>query len=481
VTSIDPFEEEKGEPLELKLFALCFREPGAIEYFKSNLDPLDVGAIHGETGFYEFYKAMLDFYSQTRLDPIDSIAFTSWLEDTDIFSALGGEAGVRNFIDVIMNSDLPDKEQALRVLQIRANRRKQLNKLQELQQIVVKKSVKTDADVARISQLTDQIRDLENELDFNPLDYVTRADQMVDNIDTLLDIPSFIPTQFKSLNQAMGYTDEGGFYRGAVHAILAASGKGKSTFCKSLCNHWLDQGYSVLFVNFEEAQNHWERILFTQVIEKNVYAKAESWSESERKTYAKIYQEKLESWGDGLMVRHDPDTPYFDDLEMWFRDVMGHNEKMPDIVVIDTIQSLFTKASGPRWAEFEQMMVRLEKLAKDMDTAMIVTAQQNANAMKEKREVINQSDTGGSITIQQKSSVTMFLTPLSEDSDDSVDPDLMQLQIPKNRITGGTFIMNPPMVKYVDESKSYIPWDLPVNYGQEKSYNSDLSQGIEDL
>ena len=271
MTSINPFEEEKGIPLEYRLFALCFKEEGAVEYFNNNLDPSIVGAIHGETGYHEFYNAIIDFYHQTKIDPVDPIAFRSWLEETDIYSALGGEAGVRIFLDTILEADLPDKMQTLKILQIRANRRKQLNTLQELQVLVTKKEAKSDGDIARITELTSGIRDLEQELDFNPLDYVVTATDMIGNIDDLLTVPDFIPTQFKSLNKAMGYSENGGFYRGAIHTILAQSGKGKSTFCKSLCNHWLDEGYTVLFINYEEVQNHWERILFTQVIGENIY------------------------------------------------------------------------------------------------------------------------------------------------------------------------------------------------------------------
>jgi len=36
----------------------------------------------------------------------------------------------------------------------------------------------------------------------------------------------------------------------------------------------------------------------------------------------------------------------------------------------------------------------------------------------------------------------------------------MQLQIPKNRITGVSFMMDPPLVKYNDEVKSYQEYEL---------------------
>jgi len=275
-------------------------------------------------------------------------------------------------------------------------------------------------------------------------------------------IPDFMSTQFKSLNRAMGYTDSGGFFKGAVHAIIAPSGKGKSTFAKCLVNHWVDSGYSILYVNFEEAKAHWERVLMTQIIEKNIYAESSKWSAEEKKNYIKVFKEKLNKWGDRFMVRHDPDTPYFEDLERWLRDLMGHNNKVPDVIVIDTIQSMFTRGGKgkPRWGEFEEMMVRLEKLARDMNCVLIITAQENSNRMKEKRELVQQSDTGGSLSIQQKCAVTIFITDKKLISgDESEDEYVMQLQIPKNRITGSTFVYDPPLVRYNDTKKTYEEYE----------------------
>jgi replicative DNA helicase len=166
------------------------------------------------------------------------------------------------------------------------------------------------------------------------------------------------------------------------------------------------------------------------------------------------------------MVRHDPETPYFEDLERWLRDIMGHNAKLPDVIVIDTIQSMFTRGGKgkPRWGEFEEMMVRLEKLARDMNCAFIITAQENSNRMKEKREVVQQSDTGGSLAIQQKCAVTIFITDKKLASGDESEEDyVMQLQIPKNRITGSTFVYDPPLVRYNDTTKSYEDYEVVTN------------------
>jgi replicative DNA helicase len=475
---------EDNIPLVYQIFALSLRKNGAINYFKENLPEEIVGSIHGEKGINEFYKALLAFENATQLDIVDPIAFKSWLQtETDIHEALGGNAGVGVMVDLLMSAELSTQESVSELVKYKANKRKQINYLQELQSIISQKGQKTEDDISRIQTLTSEIRELENQIRYNPLDKITTADEIASRVDSLLDIPNFLPTQFKALNRAMGYTDEGGFFRGAVHAVIAASGKGKSTFVKCLANNWLDNGYRVLYVNFEEATGHWERILMTQIIEKNVYLESSKWSEEEKNKHLNTFKARLAKWGDRLMVRHDPDTPYFEDLEFWLRDIIGQNINMPDIVIIDTIQSMFTKGGGkgkPRWGEFEEMMVRLEKLARDMNCALIITAQENSNRMKEKREVVQQSDTGGSLAIQQKCAVTIFITEKRlATNDETEDENIMQLQIPKNRITGSAFLYDPPLVKYVDYKKTYEDYD-PVtdsSYTSSSSLLDDLLSG----
>jgi replicative DNA helicase len=476
-------EELSNYPFEYQVFALALRNKGAISYFEANLPEEAVGAVNGQLGLNEFYKALLSYYRITKLDFVDPIAFKAWLEsETDIHTALGGSIGVDTVIDILKSIDVSTEESITQILKHRCNKKKQLDILQELQLLLTQKGEKTLKEIARISEITAEIKNLENDLNFNVLDSVVTAKDISERAESLLDIPSFLPTQFKSLNRAMGYTDEGGFFRGSVHAIIAASGKGKSTFAKCLVNHWADTGYRVLYVNFEEAVSHWERVLMTQIIEKNVYAEASSWSESEKAKNLEKFQNKLKEWGDRFMVRHDPDTPYFEDLEKWLRSVMGHADLIPDVIVIDTIQSMFTRSTGkgkPRWGEFEEMMVKLEKLARDMDAVLIITAQENANRMKEKREVVQQSDTGGSLSIQQKCAVTIFITEKKLISgDDSEDENIMQLQIPKNRITGSTYIYNSPLVKYVDQHKKYVEYEPIIEDSYSKIINSNDVQEL---
>ena len=471
-------EENSDTPIEYQIFALSLREDGAIDKFAEELPADIVGINHGQKGIHEFYSALLSYRNATKLSVVDPIGFRNWLEsETDIKEGLGGSAGVSVMMDLLMSVELSTVDSVVQLVKYKANKRKQLDYLQELQLILNQKGVKSEKDTARISLITSEIKELENSSNYDPLEKLTTGYDISKRAEALLDIPSFLPTQYKALNRAMGYTDDGGFYKGAVHAVIAASGKGKSTFAKCLANNWVENGHTVLYVNFEEAVGHWERILMTQIIGKNVYAESEKWTQEERKKYLSQFTSKLEEWGGRLMVRHDPETPYFEDLERWLREIVQYSE-VPEVVIIDTIQSMFTKGGKgkPRWGEFEEMMVRLEKLARDMNCVLIITAQENSNRMKEKREVVQQSDTGGSLAIQQKCAVTIFITEKKLISgDDSEDDNIMQLQIPKNRITGSSFLYNPPLVRYIDSKKIYEEYE-PV-----RSEDYDTSSLLDDL
>jgi len=471
-------EENSDTPIEYQIFALSLREDGAIDKFAEELPADIVGINHGQKGIHEFYSALLSYRNATKLSVVDPIGFRNWLEsETDIKEGLGGSAGVSVMMDLLMSVELSTVDSVVQLVKYKANKRKQLDYLQELQLILNQKGVKSEKDTARISLITSEIKELENSSNYDPLEKLTTGYDISKRAEALLDIPSFLPTQYKALNRAMGYTDDGGFYKGAVHAVIAASGKGKSTFAKCLANNWVENGLTVLYVNFEEAVGHWERILMTQIIGKNVYAESEKWTQEERKKYLSQFTSKLEEWGGRLMVRHDPETPYFEDLERWLREIVQYSE-VPEVVIIDTIQSMFTKGGKgkPRWGEFEEMMVRLEKLARDMNCVLIITAQENSNRMKEKREVVQQSDTGGSLAIQQKCAVTIFITEKKLISgDDSEDDNIMQLQIPKNRITGSSFLYNPPLVRYIDSKKIYEEYE-PV-----RSEDYDTSSLLDDL
>ena len=287
-------ENLNNYPLEYQIFALCLRKDGAIKFFSDNLNSNIVGINHGENGIYEFYNALMSYYKATQLSIVDPIAFKSWLQtETEIYDALGGEPGTEAMFSILMKMDLSNSESILKLIEHKANKRKQIDYLQELQVLITQKSNKSDEDIERISVLTQKIRELESQINYDPLENVTTAIDISSRAEELLVIPNFLPTQFKSLNRAMGYTDNGGFFKGAVHAIIAPSGKGKSTFAKCLVNNWVDNGYSALFVNFEEAISHWERVLMTQIIGKNIYSEANKWSPEEKEKYHTIFIKEM--------------------------------------------------------------------------------------------------------------------------------------------------------------------------------------------
>lgn len=445
-------------PFEFQVFKHALTTDGAVEKFSDELEPWMVGIIHGDQGLGEFYQAILDFYRDTGIDPVNPVAFKAWLEnETEVYDVLGGSGGVDFFLTSIMEVDATDIDAVVKVIKHRGRKRQQLNLTLKLQSILEKKGHKSEEEIEQIREFSERIRDLENALDYDPLDRVTTASEIADRAMDLMEVPDFLPTPFKAYNEALGYTEDAGYFRGACHAVVAMSGKGKSTFTKCLCNHWADQGYRVLFINYEEAQAHWERILMTQIIGENVYKYASTWTEEEKEFRVGLFRDKLEEWGDNFMVRHDPDTSYFEDLEVWLRDVIGHEDRRPDVVVIDTLQSLVTKGAGkPRWGEFEAMMIKLERLAREMDAVFVLTAQQNANQLRDKREIVEQTDVGGGITITQKCSIVTFLAEKRDIAGMSESDDIiMELQITKNRITGDVSSYSPPIVRYNDDNKSY--------------------------
>lgn len=454
------------------VLASILRTPGAVNAFKKDVNPYDIGLPDNLMGIHQIYTSMMNYHDKINLDIVDPIGYAAWLEsDQNLMDSMGGVVGVNGFIENLMELDLPPVEAIVKHVASHANDKRQINITNELLKKLTNKGEKTDVDKAKIIDLIDQIKVLESRTDYDPLEKVRTASDIANDVDNLWNIPPFLPTQFKMLNKAMGYDEEkGGFFRGGVHAVVALSGKGKSTLVKCLCNYWLDTGYTVLFINFEEAQPHWERVLMTQLIERNVYESVNHLSPQEKAKYTKIFKDRLNKWGDRFMVRHDPDSLFFEDIEKWLRDIIKKGARQPDIVVIDTIQSMFTKTGGrARWGDFEQIMVGLEKLAKDMDAAFIITAQQNINSTKEKREEINQSDMGGSVTITQKSTVTLFITPVKDaENDETISETQMQIQIPKNRITGTSFAGNPPVVVYRDDIKSYVDFEIV------EDYNNDL-------
>lgn len=455
---------EQDQLYEFQVFGSSFRVPGAIERFVNELAPSDIGLIHGQTGVHEVFRALASFHNKIGGELVDPLAFKVWLRDeTDILDALGGQSGVDQLVKISMETELSDLDTIIKMVEFRGKKRRQLDAVYQMQHLLANKATNNDDDLTKLAKLSEEIIELNSDLSINPLASVRTANDIGNDADKLWETPNFMPTQYPSLNKAIGYSEtKGGFLRGTVNAIAAMSGFGKSTLIKNIVNHYCDNGETILFINYEEPQEHWERILMAQLLGVNVYEQTDRLSTQKKQSLTAQFEAKMKEWGNRFMVRHDPDTLFFEDLEKWLRDILGYGARKPSVIVIDTIQSLFTKSGGrARWGDFEQIMVSLEKLAKDMDAAIFITAQQNSTAVKEGRDVLNQGDMGGSLTIIQKSTVALFLVPMKDSSDDAtINSNIMEIQIPKNRITGQTQTSNPPKVVYDDSMKSYKPFIL---------------------
>jgi len=444
--------------LDYQVLAASLNDPEAIPHFKQHVASDDVGKIVGAFGIYQLYKEMIDCYDD--VGEVSPQIFNSWLENNpDIYEGLGGKESYDALMAKLAETTTPSATSLAKLVYRRGAKTRTLMKIEEL-----KDALKNDTDdeesIDSIGfELQKAIQNGKAEKDFK----IRTAKDIASSTDALWEEETFIPTQYPELNEALGYSKtKGGIMRSAIYSIVANSGFGKSTLCKCLANFWLDSGLSVLFINFEEPQVHWEKVLMTQVTGVNVY---KDLSSEEAASVDKKFKTKMAEWGERLMVKHDPESLFYEDLEVWIRRLVSEHPTKPDIVIIDTIQSLFSKGGQARWGEFEQIMVRMEKLAKEMNAAFIIPTQQNNNAIKENRQEINQSDVGGSVTIVQKASVIMVITPRKKDIDlDSFEADnydgIMEIQIPKNRITGASTGKRLPMVKYDDDTKSYLPWNL---------------------
>lgn len=453
-------ETTEYDDLDLQVFALCMREEGAIEYFDKYLPVDDVGKPRGLEGLSELYSHIKEYYQTTGAERVDSQGFKSWLETRpQLLNAIGGEEGLRALLKPALEIELSTPKAVASLLRQRSQQERKRQLVEHLQETVSNGHDPTD-----VSRLLDQIRSLNTDPIGSISESVYTGHDMARRVDELYELPDFLSTPFPQLNKALSFNEDGGLSRGCVYSIVAASGCGKSSLGKAFMLDWVRNQKNVLFVNYEEAQDHWEKLFFTHITHHNAYTIHKEDQELQDKT-AQTYIEEMKKIGDHMVVQHNPETTFFEDLEQWIRNIseQRREEGLPfDAVIIDTLQSLFMKQGNgaQRWSQFEVMMVRLEKLAKELDVAIIVTAQENNNRIKEKREVVEQSDIGGSATIVQKSTAVMVLIKKDVMDDPELDSSIVEVQIPKNRITGESYTLEPPLLRFDEASKSFEAVDI---------------------
>lgn len=126
------------------------------------------------------------------MDIVDPVVFKNWIQlESNVFEALNGDEGINALMSVLSDMQLASPESVVQVLKHKDNKIKQKNYLKELEIILSQKGLKSDDDLARMNLIAAQITDLENKINYNPLDGVVTAYQIIDKIDSLLDTPDF--------------------------------------------------------------------------------------------------------------------------------------------------------------------------------------------------------------------------------------------------------------------------------------------------
>jgi hypothetical protein len=105
------------------VFALSLRQPGAIAYFKENLNPEIVGINDNQLGIHELYNALISYSSRTELDVVDAVAFRNWIQlESNVYEALNGDTGVTSLMSVLDSMHLATPESVTQVLKHKDNK-----------------------------------------------------------------------------------------------------------------------------------------------------------------------------------------------------------------------------------------------------------------------------------------------------------------------------------------------------------------------
>jgi replicative DNA helicase len=396
-------------------------------------------------------QAMFDCWEKGKNPSVVSITdLINYIrEDTDYYEAVGGDQ-LKDRLVSLASMELGSWQQDSRRVQELYHQRELASGLQIAASIAAQQG-----NEAQLSELMNRINQIQQAMEGNdPLVGVTSVDDLLLDLETIEEMPDFIPTRYPGLNRSIGYDPvRGGLVRGAVHSIIGAPGSGKSTFTISLLVGFLQAGKTVAYANYEIAKFIWDKFFFANCTGCNPF-RIREYPEGFFTGSKENFQKLLESWRGRLFVKHSHDTLFYEDIENWVKDLC--REVSVDVLIVDTLQSLevFGRKTNQRWQIYEYIMMRLERLAIEQNIAIIITGQENVNRMREGREEASMADTGGSISIEQKSAVVMHLIiPQTE------DVDTVEIQITKNRVVGTSMTQRPVQFIYDDHYKGHREYE----------------------
>ena len=255
---------------------------------------------------------------------------------------------------------------------------------------------------------------------------------------------SFISTGFGQLDEVIE-----GFRPGQLITIGAGTGVGKSAFAINLALNIANQGHKVGLWSFEmDKQEIFERIFSI----KTGLSKKEKPMQEERYNAVKKYLDKTT---DDIRMFTDP----IKDLSNFYLQCrkLSLRENMK-VVIIDYLQliHLSSDSNGNRVAEIEFLTTNLKNIAGELGITIVILSQLSRAYQKRDNKTPMLSDLRDSGSIEQDSSVVIFLhRPEMQPSHYSVFEQCIKVIIAKNRsgLSGSFFL------KYLRNTTKFIKGD----------------------
>lgn len=248
------------------------------------------------------------------------------------------------------------------------------------------------------------------------LDFLTKAENG--------DSPDCIPTGFKDLDRLLG----GGMWRQDALWLAARPGMGKSAVTKDILLHAAKNGYKVFTAQLEmSSRSNLLRLVAGEIrLEYAVLRSGIIPPVSQAPLYESLGQlSQLPIW-----IDDNPSLSISDLQRLCQQQTMMHGL---DLVVVDYGQLL----DAPGRTEIEKLSQigrGIAKLAKELNVAVLVTAQLNRNVEQRQDKRPHLSDIRGSGSLEQDADAVMFL--YRDDyynPDTSERPNVAELELAKHR------------------------------------------------
>jgi len=261
----------------------------------------------------------------------------------------------------------------------------------------------------------------------------------------LTDVNNIIPTFLSSLNLYL----DGGFHRGELNIVMAASGYGKSTFLINEAVYALKQNYNVLYITLELNEKQigyrMDRCLWNKTAE-------------EAKKDWKLLEDKYKVFkksNAGELYIHASSAYAFTrgDIERLLDRLKTYEDFVPDIIIIDYLELMQTSTFNSRAKEYERQGIiagELRNLGEEYNATILTATQTNRKVFdldNDEEQVAEQQVIGESLNkIKIADTFFLILQTKKEAAEDTA-----RLRIVKNR--HGKIHIDIPMIVNFDKMK----------------------------